>query len=240
MALRRTTTSTVTGLVVGLVVAAGASACAGGSTTETGATETSAASSAASPAAAPGATAPAPVTATTAPVRDRTVFAFPTAASVDGWVNQDDPVMGGVSRSAATWSDGALVFSGNLSLENNGGFASVLSPRTDPAGPRMAGATGLTLDATGDGRTYVVQLRSADRAGAYIQRVTTEAGAARSYDLPISGFEPVNFMLQRDQAAPPLDPADVGQVAIYVTDKQEGPFSLQVRRLAATGTPALP
>lgn len=225
-------------MVIGLALVAGATACAGDGTTATGAATT--------PTTAPRATegtttsTAARAATTTAPAADRTVFAFPTAASVEGWVNQDDPVMGGLSRSAATWSDGALVFSGTLSLENNGGFASVLSPRTDPAGPRLAGATGLALDATGDGRTYVVQLRAADRSGAYIQRVTTEAGTPRTYDLPLSGFEPVNFMLQRDASAPPLDPADVGQVAIYVTDEQEGLFSLQVRRLAATGASATP
>lgn len=229
MRLRRTSLGVVAALVV-----VGATACAGGTDGATSTGPTTAADT--GPMSSTPATTPPAAPGTTMPVGDRTVFAFPTAASVDGWVNQDDPVMGGRSRSAATWSDGALVFAGNLSLENNGGFASVLSPRSDPTGPRLAGATGLTLDATGDGRTYVVQLRSADRAGAYIQRVTTEAGVARTYALPLSGFDPVNFMLQRDQAAPPLDPADVGQIAIYLTDEQEGPFSLEVRRVAATGT----
>jgi len=230
---------TAANLVAALAVTVAVGGCAGSSTTATGSGSGGSGSSAAT-ATTGTVTTTAATTATTAPAAGRTVFAFPTAASVEGWVNQDDPVMGGRSRSAASWSDGALVFAGTLSLENNGGFASVLSPRTDPAGPRMAGATGLALDATGDGRTYVVQLRAGDRSGAHIQRITTEAGVARTYDLPLSGFEPVNFMLQRDVAAPPLDPADVGQVAIYLTDKQEGPFSLQVRRLAATGVGATP
>lgn len=231
------TTATV---VAALAVSATAGACAGGSTTATdgSSSDTTAAApaSVATTASATKTSAPA----TSAPTAERTVFAFPSAASVDGWVNQDDPVMGGLSRSAAAWRDGALVFSGTVSLENHGGFASVLSPRADPAGPRMVGATGLALDATGDGRTYVVQLRPTGRAGAYIQRVSTEAGVARTYALPLAGFEPVDFMLQRDAAAPPLDPTAVGQVAIYVTDGQEGPFTLEVRRLAATGTAAAP
>ncbi|MEZ5142892.1 MAG: CIA30 family protein [Acidimicrobiales bacterium] len=170
--------------------------------------------------------------ATTA-VPARTIFDFAAPASVNGWYNQDDPVMGGRSRSAATWRDGVLVFAGDLSLENNGGFASVLSPRDEPIGPRLAGASALVLHATGDGRTYVVQLRRADEPGAYIQRLPTEAGVERSYELPLSGFEPVDFMLRPRPDAVALDPAALGQLAVYVTDKQEGPFGLAVRRIDA-------
>ncbi len=43
---------------------------------------------------------------------------------VAGWTTVNDPVMGGMSNSRITYGDGGLVFSGNISLENNGGFAS--------------------------------------------------------------------------------------------------------------------
>lgn len=141
--------------------------------------------------------------------------------------------MGGLSRSATSWRDGALVFSGNLSLENNGGFASVLSPRDEPIGPRVAGASALEVRARGDGRTYVVQLRRADEPGAFVQSLPTEAGVERSYELAWSGFEPVDFMLRPKPDAPALEPAALGQVAIYLTDKQQGPFEVAIRRIDA-------
>ena len=48
------------------------------------------------------------------------------------WTTVNDPVMGGLSTSAVSFRDGGLVFSGSISLENNGGFTSARSPQ-DPS-----------------------------------------------------------------------------------------------------------
>jgi hypothetical protein len=178
---------------------------------------------------------PVTVAPSTTVATSRTVFDFAQPASVTGWYNQDDPVMGGLSRSGAAWRDGALLFAGTLSLENNGGFASVLSPRDDPIGPRVDGGSALAIRALGDGRTYVVQLRQADEPGAYIARLPTEAGVDRTYELPWAAFEAVDFMLRPRTDAPALDPGSLGQLAVYLTDKQEGPFELAIRRVDVTG-----
>ena len=44
------------------------------------------------------------------------------SAAAANWVTVNDPVMGGRSISAVSFN-GGLVFSGTISLENNGGFA---------------------------------------------------------------------------------------------------------------------
>jgi hypothetical protein len=55
-----------------------------------------------------------------------TIFAFSKDADVSGWEIQDDVVMGGVSQGKfALNEEGQAVFSGNVSLENNGGFSSL-------------------------------------------------------------------------------------------------------------------
>lgn len=41
------------------------------------------------------------------------------------WISVDDDVMGGHSRGSAVLRDGVLRFAGALSLEDNGGFASI-------------------------------------------------------------------------------------------------------------------
>jgi hypothetical protein len=57
---------------------------------------------------------------------------FGDAARVAGWFSIDDRVMGGVSSSRLRYDAAShAVFEGPLSLERNGGFASVRSP---PAG----------------------------------------------------------------------------------------------------------
>ncbi len=52
------------------------------------------------------------------------------------WTTVNDPVMGGRSTSAVTFGNGGLVFSGTLSLENNGGFASARGPEDPIPGER--------------------------------------------------------------------------------------------------------
>lgn len=170
-------------------------------------------------------------TVTTVP--SRPLFDFAVAPPA-GWASQDDPVMGGRSSSRAAADNGGLRFRGVVSLENNGGFASTVSPPDDTLGAKAAGARLLRLRGTGDGKTYVVQLRTNDPSRLYIHRFATEAGVTKDYDLPLAGFEPVTFMLTPAADAPAaIDPAAIGQLAIYLTDKQAGPFDLTIERIEA-------
>ncbi len=78
------------------------------------------------------------------------LFTFPSSAATAEWQTVNDGVMGGVSDGRLRITDRqTLEFRGTLSLENNGGFASVRSRR------RMLGLqAGDTLAARvrGDGR----------------------------------------------------------------------------------------
>lgn len=184
--------------------------------------------------------APDTMVATTAdpPVDDaRPVVAFPDPTSISGWSNVDDTVMGGVSSSTTSWEEGRMVFAGELSLENNGGFTSVRGPLDPSIGATIADAATLTVDAEGDGRTYVVQLRTVDES-LYISAFASVDGVARRYELPLAGFEPVTRFLEPSPGTPPLDASAVVQIAIYLLDKQEGGFRLAVAGISATGISA--
>jgi hypothetical protein len=166
---------------------------------------------------------------------------FDDAAVVATWTTINDPVMGGLSTSTVTPGDGGLVFSGTISLENNGGFASARGPQDPDLGRRATGATSLRLRALGDGKTYVLKLDTgvkADTAGrswSYIQRFATESGVLRSYELPIGGFQAVGMRLDPAPDAPQtLDPSAINRVSIYILDKQQGPFQLTVNAIDAT------
>tara|TARA_B110000196_G_scaffold262804_1_gene234824 strand:- start:34 stop:516 length:483 start_codon:yes stop_codon:yes gene_type:complete len=58
---------------------------------------------------------------------DKIVFDFTTATNSSAWQIVNDDVMGGVSTSRFQILTNGAVFSGVVSLENNGGFASVRS-----------------------------------------------------------------------------------------------------------------
>ena len=50
----------------------------------------------------------------------------------------------------------------------------------------------------------------------------------------MGGFEPVGRFLNPEPNAPPLDAAAINRVALYILDKQAGPFQLTVIALEAS------
>ena len=154
-------------------------------------------------------------------------------AVVNTWTTVNDPVMGGRSVSTVAFGDGGLVFSGTISLENNGGFASARGPADPDIGRRAAGAAALGVRGTGDGKTYLLKVDTGQWS--YIQRFATEAGVPRVYDLPVGGFQAVGFRLDPAPWAPQtLDPSTISRVSIYILDKQQGPFQLTVSAIVAS------
>ena len=170
----------------------------------------------------------------TAQTADAVLFDFGDAGQLAGWTTINDPVMGGASTSQITYSEGGLVFSGTISLENNGGFASIRSPEDPDIGRRAAGATSIRVNAVGDGKTYVLKVGRAGQRWGHIQRFTTEDAVQRIYELPIQDFQTVDMRLNPAPDAPQtLDPAGISQVALFILDKQQGPFELTVRAIDA-------
>lgn len=169
---------------------------------------------------------PAPPTPTAA---DVVLVDLGTADEVAGWTTVNDPVMGGRSTSTVAFDDGGLRFSGSISLDNNGGFASTRGPVDPEIGPKADGARSLRVRAVGDGKTYLLKVRDTAQPWSYVQRFGTEAGVPRAYDLPVERFEPVGMRLDPAPDAPPtLDPSTIDQVAVYILDKQQGPFAITV------------
>ena len=184
---------------------------------------------------------------TTAPVAPPTpttsvLFEFATAQSVNGWSSVDDSVMGGISASTTTWVEtdgsGALLFSGRMTTEQNGGFTSTLGPSNQRLGQIAAGATALGVSTIGDGRTYVMQLR-AGRSGQdrWIARFTptstTGASSATLVLIPIESFAPVSRFLRPITPNSPLDPSTIEQIGIYLIDEQVGNFRLAIEQITA-------
>jgi monofunctional biosynthetic peptidoglycan transglycosylase len=161
----------------------------------------------------------------------RVLVDFASAPALAEWGAIDDVVMGGRSRSALeAYTDGAA-FTGHVSLENGGGFASV---RTRPGRYDASGATTFVLRARGDGRRYKLTIRTDDGFDGlqYQHPFATAAGEWRDVRLPLSGFH-ASFRGRRIPDAPPLDPARIRAVGLMISDRQAGPFRLEVAKLTA-------
>jgi hypothetical protein len=152
---------------------------------------------------------------------------FAEPASIEGWFVQNDTVMGGVSSSSVSLDDGAMVFSGILSTDNNGGFTSVRGPLLLD-GP-SAGLGAIAVMAEGDGRTYLMQVRTT--TDSYIQRFTPSNVMSTSA-LPLADFVATDWRLAPIADRPPLTSEEVRQVSIYLVDKQEGEFVVRVESIA--------
>ncbi len=79
------------------------------------------------------------------------------SAAADRWSYVADGVMGGVSQGGATFSEGTVRLTGQVSTDNNGGFIQV---RREIEGGLPADTQGLRLSVRGNGETYYVFLRT--------------------------------------------------------------------------------
>ncbi len=89
------------------------------------------------------------------PVTDKILFDFsnPTADIKETWGALDDVVMGGVSQSNIRLANNQAIFSGIVSTDNNGGFASVRTRNFQPP-LDLSGFEGIELRVKGDGKRY--------------------------------------------------------------------------------------
>jgi monofunctional biosynthetic peptidoglycan transglycosylase len=151
-------------------------------------------------------------------------------AGAEPWRNIDDVVMGGVSSSDMLIEDGVAVFHGEVSLENNGGFASV---RSEPRDHDLSAFDGLVLRVRGDGKRYKLRLRTTPSfdGPSYQAMIHPVPDEWHEISVPFSDFRPV-FRGRVLPDHPPLDPAEVKTIGLLIADKQAGPFRLEIEWIA--------
>jgi len=163
-------------------------------------------------------------------VRARPLLAFDDDAALAAFTPVNDVVMGGVSEGAVVRAaPGLASFTGRVSLEHGGGFASVraaLAPRA------LVGAVGLLLRVRGDGKRYRVQCRTGLTSGAtaYGAAFTPSADLA---DVPLH-FD--DFVLRRFGRAvdgPPFRGADVVSIGLLIGEVEPDAFRLDLARIDA-------
>jgi monofunctional biosynthetic peptidoglycan transglycosylase len=157
----------------------------------------------------------------------RVVTDFSGPDAEQNWYAVNDGVMGGVSDGRVRVTDDAtLEFFGTLSLENNGGFASI---RSQSAVTDLIAYDGLLIRVRGDGRRYSFTLRTDVPfiAGSYRQKFDTINGEWQEIFLPFTGFEATSFGRVLPDA-PPLEPAKIRSFGFILADKNPGPFRLEV------------
>ena len=144
----------------------------------------------------------------------------------DSWI-VNDGVMGGVSQSSLRQDVDGMFFEGVVSLENNGGFASMRSSVRFPQGTQL-----IELIAKGDGKRYKLVLRTE-----LAPRVTYVADFIalptwQTYRFNLSQFK--STFRGRDVNAPTLSFSDVIDFGILISNNQAGSFAIQLKTLKSS------
>ena len=157
------------------------------------------------------------------------VLLLSTEANADQrWYIVNDSVMGGMSNSQVVQTQDSLVFTGNVSLDNNGGFASI---RTE-LNTQSQNTKGIMLRVKGDGQTYQLRLRTTDYldGAAYTHSFKTVKNEWLNINFIPSDFT-LNFRGRVLDQQPTIDFNDIKQLGFMIAGKQEGKFKLEVSKI---------
>ncbi len=147
------------------------------------------------------------------------------------WLSINDVVMGGLSSCSFTlhpWGIGE--FSGEVSLENNGGFASV---RSKPELFDLEGFMGIKLQVKGDGKVYQFRLKTDKHYDGLVYKTEFQSQTDwQDIFLPFSKFK-ASLRGNEVYSAPDLNLKHIYQFGFLISNKQAGPFSLEVKTIIA-------
>jgi len=154
-----------------------------------------------------------------------------------GWKAVNDGVMGGRSVGKARLTeDGVMRFFGTLSLQNNGGFASIRSPAMDV---EMKPQDGFRVRLKGDGRTYIFNLYPKTRRMAFSYRASLPSVPDQWTEVfvPLAEFKPTSFGRQV-QGKGPLPSDQISGIGFMLSDKNPGEFNLEIEWVKVEKPPA--
>ena len=158
--------------------------------------------------------------------KERLLFTFDKPESAGSWRTTNDGVMGGRSDGRFKINkDKKMEFFGTLSLENNGGFASVRSRGSNLG---LQNGDSIVVRVRGDGREYSLNLYTPSRRMAFSYRTKFKTRKDEWIDvrIPLDKFVATSFgRVIRSQV---LDPGAVNGLGILLGDKKPGPFELEV------------
>lgn len=162
------------------------------------------------------------------------LFKFDTPDAAKAWQAVNDGVMGG--RSVGRFrinDDKKMEFFGTLSLENNGGFASVRARRAKLG---LEKGDVIVVRVRGDGREYNFNLYAQSNLGGYSYRQSfaTKQGEWIEVELPVDK----SVATWRGSVFPneKLDPSKVTGLGFLLGDKKAGPFKLEVEWIKVEST----
>ncbi|MCC0176203.1 CIA30 family protein [Waterburya agarophytonicola K14] len=178
---------------------------------------------------------------------DRLIFDFthPNAQIKETWGAVDDVVMGGVSQSNIRLADNKAIFSGVVSTDNNGGFASVRT-RNFSIPLDLSDYEGIELKVTGDGKRYKFITRCEgkwDGVG-YCHSFDTVYNFPTTIRIPFKNLIPV-FRAKTVSQASQIDASKIYSMQLMLSkfeydgelnpNFEAGSFAIEIEQIKAYG-----
>ena len=142
------------------------------------------------------------------------------------WRIVNDGVMGGLSSSQAIVENDKIIFSGNVSLENNGGFASLRSPVNEY---NFEEYSGIEIKIKGDGKRYSISMKETTYFTGLFYTATFETKINEwiTIKIPFDKVKPYYFGREvKSDKKIPLN--NIKEISLLIGDKQEGNFEAAI------------
>jgi len=163
-----------------------------------------------------------------APMRSMLIFDFTNQSNIQDWQVIDDGVMGGKSSGTFKLNDeGFGVFSGLVSLENNGGFSSV---RYRFEKIKVNEYQKISIKLRGDGKSY--QFRIKTNSGDNYSYITTfsTSGEWQEIEIPLKDMYPSFRGRKLDQ--PHFSANYMEEIGFLIGNKKAEKFKLLIDKIA--------
>lgn len=159
-------------------------------------------------------------------VNNLVLFDFSENSNPERWQVVNDGVMGGLSRGTfKVDKKGTALFTGTISLENNGGFSSV---RYNTGKINVEGYKNLVLYLKGDGKKYQVRIR--ENSGDYFSYIATfqTSGDWETIEVPLKDMYPSFRGRKLDQ--PNYNGSTIVELTFLIGNKKAESFSIEFQK----------
>lgn len=143
------------------------------------------------------------------------------------WRIVNDGVMGGLSSSkAGVNEEGKIFFSGSVSLENNGGFASLRSPVKNYDFEKYSG---IEIRIKGEGKTFSLSMKETSyfTGSFYTANFETRKGEWLTLKIPFESFS-LYYFGNKVRSNPKIPLNKIKEISLLIGEKQEGAFNAEI------------
>ena len=155
------------------------------------------------------------------------IFNFNKNSSISNWIVVDDVVMGGKSNGNFQLNkDGKGVFSGKISLDNNGGFSSV---RYGFNKLNIEKFKSIVLKIKGDGKNY--QFRIKHKSSDYASYITSFSSSGEWQEIEIPLYSMYPSFRGRKLEEPNFFHKSIEEVTFLIANKKNEEFIILIDKI---------